>query len=77
MKGILRFGHKGMLSPRFIGPFEILERIGSVVYKLALPPSLSSVHDIFHVSILRKYITDPTHVIDYRPLEIKLSREIN
>ena len=64
MKGILRFGRKGKLSPRFIGPFEILERVGPVAYKLALPPSLSSVHDVFHVSMLRKYIPDPTHVID-------------
>ena len=71
MKGILRFGRKGKLSPRFIGPFEILERVGSVAYKLALPPSLSSVHDVFHVSMLRKYIPDPTHVIDYKPLEIE------
>ena len=71
MKGILRFGRKGKLSPRFIGPFKILERVGSIAYKLALPPSLSSVHDVFHVSILRKYIADPTHVIDYKPLEIE------
>ena len=71
MKGILRFGRKGKLSPRFIGPFEILERVGSVAYKLALPPSLSSVHDVFHVSMLRKYTAHPTHVIDYKPLEIE------
>ena len=62
MKGVLRFGRKWKLSPRFIRPFKILERIGSVAYKLALPPSLSSVHDVFHVSMLRKYITNPTHV---------------
>ena len=67
MKGFLRFGRKGKLSPRFIEPFKI----GSVAYKLALPPSLSSVHDVFHVSILWKYITDPMHVIDYRPFEIE------
>ena len=71
MKGVLRFGCKGKQSSRFIGPFKILERIGSVAYKLALPPSLSSVHSIFHVSMLRKYILDPTHVIDYKPLEIE------
>ena len=65
MKGVLRFGHKGKLSPKFIGPFEILERVGPVAYKLALPPALSGVHDVFHVSMLRKYITDPIHVIDY------------
>ena len=71
MKDILRFRRKGKLSPRFIGPFKILERVGSVAYKLALPPSLSSVHDVFHVSMLGKYIADPTHVIDYKPLEIE------
>lgn len=57
MKRVLRFGRNGKLSPRFIEPFEILERIGMVAYKLVLPPSLSSVHDVFHVSKLRKYMT--------------------
>ena len=57
MKGVLRFGRKDKLSPRFIKPFEILERIGPVVCKLSLPPSLSGVHDVFHVSMLRKYMT--------------------
>ena len=71
MKGILRYRRKGKLSPRFIGPFKILERIGSVAYKLALPPSLSSVHNVFHVPMLRKYIVDLTHVIDCKPLEIE------
>ncbi|KAL0534336.1 hypothetical protein IC582_028626 [Cucumis melo] len=70
MKGVLRFERRGKLSPRFIGPFEILERIGPVAYRLALPPSLSAVHDVFHVSILRKYVSDPSHVVDYEPLEI-------
>ncbi|KAL4011293.1 hypothetical protein IC575_028347 [Cucumis melo] len=58
------------LSPRFVGPFEILEQIGPVAYRLALPPSLSAVHDVFHVSMLRKYVPDPSHVVDYEPLEI-------
>ena len=58
-------------DPRFIGPFKILERIGLIAYKLALPPSLSSVHDLFYVSMLRKYIMDPMHVINYKPLEIE------
>ncbi|XP_022841995.1 uncharacterized protein LOC111365692 [Olea europaea var. sylvestris] len=62
MKGILRFGKKGKLSPRFIGPFEILEKIGNVAYRLALPLKLSAVH-VFHVSILRKYISNPNHVV--------------
>ncbi|KAL0540408.1 hypothetical protein IC582_024645 [Cucumis melo] len=70
MKGVLRFERRGKLSPRFVGPFEILERIGPVAYRLALPPSLSTVHDVFHVSMLRKYVPDPSHVVDYEPLEI-------
>ncbi|KAL0552145.1 hypothetical protein IC582_011242 [Cucumis melo] len=70
MKGVLRFERRGKLSPRFVGPFEILERIGPVVYRLALPPSLSAFHDVFHVSMLRKYGSDPSHVVDYEPLEI-------
>ncbi|KAA0051925.1 pol protein [Cucumis melo var. makuwa] len=70
MKGVLRFEKKGKLSPRFVGPFEILERIGPVAYRLALPPSFSAVHDVFHVSMLRRYVADPTHVVDFEPLQI-------
>ncbi|KAL0534776.1 hypothetical protein IC582_029069 [Cucumis melo] len=70
MRGVLRFERRGKLSPRFVGPFEILERIGPVAYRLALPPSLSTVHDVFHVSMLRKYVPDPSYVVDYEPLEI-------
>ncbi|GJR73819.1 putative nucleotidyltransferase, ribonuclease H [Tanacetum coccineum] len=61
-RGVKRFGIKGKLSPRFIGPFEILERIGEVSYRLALPPQLSHVHDVFHVSLLRGYHYHPLHV---------------
>ncbi|TYK04282.1 pol protein [Cucumis melo var. makuwa] len=70
MKGVLRFEKKGKLSPRFVGPFEILERIGPVAYRLALPPSFSTVHDVFHVSMLRRYVADPTHVVDFEPLQM-------
>ncbi|KAL5540548.1 hypothetical protein UlMin_043251 [Ulmus minor] len=68
MKGVMRFGKKGKLSPRFIGPFEILERIGKVAYKLALPPELSSVHNVFHVSTLKRYVSDPSHVLKHEPI---------
>ena len=64
MKGVLRFGRKSKLSPRFIRLFEILVRTRPVAYRLALPQSLSAVHNVFHVSILRKYLANPTHVID-------------
>ena len=52
----MRFGMKEKLNPHFVGPFEILERVGEVAYKLALPLSLASVHNVFHVSMLKKYI---------------------
>nr|GEX00233.1 putative nucleotidyltransferase, ribonuclease H [Tanacetum cinerariifolium] len=64
-RGVRRFGIKGKLSPRFIGPFEILDRVGEVSYRLALPPQLSHVHDVFHVSLLRGYKYNPLHVILY------------
>ena len=63
-RGVVRFGKQGKLSPRYIRPFEILERVGIVVYLLALPPSLLGVHAVFHVFILHKYTLDPTHVVD-------------
>ena len=64
-RGGVRFGKCGKLSPRFIGPFEILERIGTVAYRLTLPPSMSGVHEVFHVSMLRKYTPDSAHVVDW------------
>ncbi|XP_038975416.1 uncharacterized protein LOC120106534 [Phoenix dactylifera] len=67
----MRFGIRGKLSPRYVGPFEILERVGAVAYKLALPPSLSGVHNVFHVSMLRKYIPDMSHVAEVAPLQLK------
>ena len=63
-RGVVRPGKRGKLSPRFIGPFEILERIGVVAYRLALPPNMSGVHEVFHVSMLQKYTPDPSHVVD-------------
>ena len=69
-RGVVRFGKRGKLSSRFIGPFEILERIGIVVYWLALPPNMSGVHEVFHVSMLRKSTPDPAHVVDWGQLEV-------
>ena len=63
-RGVVRFGKQGKLSPRFIRPFERLERVGTIAYRLALPPSMSGVHEIFHVSMLRMYTPDPAHVVD-------------
>ena len=69
-RGVVRFGKQGKLSPRFIGPFEVLERVGAVAYRLALPPSLSGVHEVFHVSMHRKYTPDLAHVVDWGELVI-------
>ena len=69
-RGVVRFGKRGKLSPRFIGPFEILERVGTVAYRLALPPSMSGFHEVFHVSMLRKYTPDPAHVVDWGQIEV-------
>ena len=70
MRGVMRFGKKGKLSPRYTGPFEILERIGVVAYRLALPPSMSHLHDVFHVSMLRKYVEDSSHVLPVHEVEV-------
>jgi len=70
MRGVMRFGKKGKLSPRYVGPFEILERVGKAAYRLALPPSMSNLHDVFHVSMLRKYMSDPSHVLQDQEVEI-------
>ena len=67
---MVRFGKRGKLSPRFIGPFEILKRVGIVAYRLALPLSMSGVHEVFHVSMLRKYTSDPAHVVDWGQIEV-------
>ena len=67
---VVRFGTCGKLSPRVIGPFEILERIGTIAYRLALPPNMSGVHEVFHVSMLRRYSSDPAHVVDWGEIEV-------
>ncbi|XP_069151946.1 uncharacterized protein [Solanum lycopersicum] len=70
MKDVMRFGKKGKISPKFIGPFDILRRVGEVAYKLDFPPYFSAVHLIFHVSKLRKYIPDESHVISLDSVEL-------
>ena len=67
---VVRFGKRGKLSPTFIGPFEILDRVGTVAYRLALPPSMSDVHEVFHVSMLRRCTPDPAHVVDWGEIEV-------
>ena len=70
-KGVLRFGKRGKLSPRYIGPYEVIERVGPVAYRLALPLELSQIHDVFHMSMLRRYRSDPSHILQAQPLELK------
>ena len=69
-RGVVRFGKRGKLSPRFIGPFKILERVGTIAYQLALPPSMSGVHEVFHVSMLRRFTPDPAHVVDWGEIKV-------
>ena len=69
-RGVVRFGKRGKLSPRFIRPFEVLESVGAVAYRLALPLILSGVHEAFHVSMLWKYTPDPAHVVNWGELVI-------
>ncbi|GJR68169.1 putative reverse transcriptase domain-containing protein [Tanacetum coccineum] len=74
-KGVVRFGKKGKLAPRFVGPFEIIEKVGPVAYRLDLPEELSGVHDTFHVSNLKKCLADPTLKV---PLdEIRVDAKLN
>ncbi|XP_070034812.1 uncharacterized protein [Nicotiana tomentosiformis] len=70
MKGVMRFGKNDKLSPWYIAPFEVSERVGEVAYRLALPPSLSGVHLMFHVSIPWKYYGDPSHVLDFSSVQL-------
>ncbi|XP_073133562.1 uncharacterized protein [Henckelia pumila] len=71
---ILRFGLKGMLSPRFIGPFDILESVGDLSYRLSLPPYLSNIYDVFHLSLLRWYVADESHIL--QPSDVQLDTDL-
>ena len=70
-KKVMRFGKKGKLSPRFIGPYEVIEKVGPVAYRLALPPDLDKIHNVFHVSMLRRYRSDPTHIVSSETIELR------
>ena len=70
-KGILRFGKRGKLSPRYIGPYEIVDKVGEVAYRLRLLSELANIHDVFHVSMLRKYIANPSHILKEQPIQLK------
>ena len=67
---VVRFGKRRKLSPKHIGPFRVLERVGIVTYRLALQQNLFGVHVVFHVSMLQKYTPNPTHVVDWGELVV-------
>ena len=71
MKGVMRFGKKGKLSPRYIGRYQITKRFGQVAYKLELPQELSMVHPVFHVSMLWKCIGDPSRITPIENVQVK------
>ncbi|XP_073271542.1 uncharacterized protein [Primulina huaijiensis] len=68
MKVVMRLGKKGKLNSRFMGPFEVLERIEIFAYRVVLPPMLAGVHNVFYILMLRKYMSNPSHVLNYEPL---------
>ena len=70
-KKILRFGRKGKLSPRFIGPYDILERVELVAYRLELPLELAKLHDVFHVSMRRRYRSDTSHILPVQDIQVQ------
>src|SRR4051812_2948521 len=76
MTGIGRALKSKKLTPHFIGPFQITERVGEVAYRIALPPTLANLHDVFHVSQLRKYIVGPSHVIQVDDVHVKDNRTV-
>ena len=71
MKGVERFGIKGKLAPRYIGPFQVMARCGKVAYRLKLPDHLSAVHNVFHVSQLKKCLRVPDQVTDLEGVELE------
>ncbi|XP_051134139.1 uncharacterized protein LOC127253539 [Andrographis paniculata] len=69
------FGIKGKLSPRYVGPYEIVDRVGDWAYRLALPNSMERIHNVFHISQLRRYVADPSHILS--PDEIELNEDLS
>ena len=67
----MRFGKKGKLSPRFIEHCEVIEKMGPVAYKLALPPELEKIHNVFHLSMLRRYRSDSSQVVSSEKIELR------
>ena len=70
MKNVMRFGKEGKLSPRYVGSFEVLEKVGALAYGVALPQKLGKIHNVFHVSSLRKYVYDASHVVEIELIQL-------
>ena len=70
-KKVMKFGKKGKLSPRFIEPYEVIEKVGPMVYRLSLPLELEKNHNVFHVSMLRRYRPDPSHIVSSETIELR------
>ena len=70
-KKVMRFWENGKLSTRFIGSYEVIKKVGPVAYRLALPPELEKIHNVFHVSMLRRYRSDPSHVVSSEVIELR------
>ena len=70
-KKVMRFEKNGKLSPKFTGPYEVIEKVGLVAYCLALPSDLEKIHNFFHVSMLTRYLSDPSHVVSSETIELR------
>ena len=70
-KKVMRFGKNDKFSPRFIGPYEVIEKVCLVAYHLTLPPDLEKIHNVFHVSMLRRYRSNPSHVVSSETIELR------
>ena len=70
-KKVMRFGKKGKLIPRFIGPYEVMEKVGPVAYRLTLPSEVEKIHNVLHVSMLRRYRSGLSHVVSSETIELR------
>ena len=70
MKNVMRFWKKGKLGPKYVRPFEVLEKVSALAHRVTLPPKLGKIHNVFHVSSLRKCVYDASHVVEIEPIQL-------